>query len=453
MVDYTKMKVVRIEPLKGLRKKKEAQLRAAQQEAAACWNLCMEMHKAARTSKRSWPDLYELRTVTKGNFQLHSQTVQQIERVFLGAVATTKRLREEGFKDARYPYKEKKFFPIMWPAQAMSVHKHSIVLPMGRGRESVVLRRPAEMPDGGAAAKIVWNGIGYELHWTLDTEDQPTIVSDIRAAVDLGQIHQAAVATNTGKALIVSGREIRSEKRGMNMMHGRMARMQERCEKHSRRWWKLQVARDEQALRIDRRIRDLRHKGVRAVIDFCIVHGASTMFVGNPHGVRKNAKGKYHGQRMSQWEYGKDINYLEQRATMDGIECFDGSERGTSSRCPVCGHRKKPKGRIWSCPKCGFKGHRDIVGSANMHELAFGQKIEFPSEITYLRPGRKSFRQAVGMKNPWLGSSSGLDTGQERREIAASVAEGERFRQPPALAGRRQPQGQRGARNSEARSL
>ncbi|WP_166791619.1 zinc ribbon domain-containing protein, partial [Candidatus Methylacidiphilum fumarolicum] len=64
-----------------------------------------------------------------------------------------------------------------------------------------------------------------------------------------------------------------------------------------------------------------------------------------------------------------------------------GDERGTSSRCPECGHRHKPNGRNWRCPKCGFQGHRDVVGGVNRHPLAFGQVVPFPTRITYLRPG------------------------------------------------------------------
>jgi Putative transposase DNA-binding domain len=57
-------------------------------------------------------------------------------------------------------------------------------------------------------------------------------------------------------------------------------------------------------------------------------------------------------------------------------------ERGTSSQCPVCGWKQKVKGRVWRCrnPQCAFVGHRDVVGSVNMHPLAFGTKIAFPAE-------------------------------------------------------------------------
>lgn len=107
-----------------------------------------------------------------------------------------------------------------------------------------------------------------------------------------------------------------------------------------------------------------------------------------PRGVRTNRCGRKHNQRMSQWEYGKDISYLSHKAKAAGIECFTGTERGTFSRCPECGHHQKPKGRTWQCRNCGFIGHRDVVGATNMHLIAYGEKIEFPYKITYLRPGK-----------------------------------------------------------------
>jgi len=93
---------------------------------------------------------------------------------------------------------------------------------------------------------------------------------------------------------------------------------------------------------------------------------------------------------MSQWEYGKDKDYLQQKCTRAGIMSFTGSERGTSSRCPSCQRRQKVNGRNWVCknPQCRFAGHRDLVGSLNMHRLAFGQPMAYPSRITYLRPSR-----------------------------------------------------------------
>lgn len=107
-------------------------------------------------------------------------------------------------------------------------------------------------------------------------------------------------------------------KRRMNQMHGSVARLQSRCKNGSRRWKKLQRSRNVYALRSERRIRDLRHKGTRQAVDFCIAHGMGSLFIGDPHGVRRKHSGRRHNQRVSQWEYGKDSDYLQQKAARAG---------------------------------------------------------------------------------------------------------------------------------------
>jgi putative transposase len=226
------------------------------------------------------------------------------------------------------------------------------------------------------------------LHVCLEVPQAEAPPGNVQATVDLGEIHLAAVTTNTGKALIVTGRGIRSLKRQRSKQLGQLTRKQSRCQKHSRRWKKLQQAKNKVCRRSERRIRDARHKATRAVIDFCVENEVGSLFIGNPHGVRNHQTGKHHNQRMSLWEYGKDIDYLTHKSTQARILSFTGSERGTSSQCPVCGHRHKPKGRVWVCRACGFTGHRDLVGSVNMHSLAFGTHLEFPRSFTYRHPSR-----------------------------------------------------------------
>ena len=150
--------------------------------------------------------------------------------------------------------------------------------------------------------------------------------------------------------------------------------------------------------------------------DFCVQHQVGEVFIGDPQGVRRQNQGRHQNQRMVQWEYGRDKDYSAQKLGRMGISSFTGSERGTSSRCPKCGHRHKPKGRVWHCKACGFTGHRDLVGSANMHEDNFEKLTEFPSwkDVTYLRPGAVSMAHAQRMKTARRGSSSSPDTGHCR---------------------------------------
>jgi len=392
------MNTVKIYRLDHLSHTMFQRLKAAQMEAAQVWNRCMEMHKEARQEKGVWPGRSDLQKATKSTFALHSQSVQMVVHAFLANILATRELRQTHPQmHMKYPWRTKRFYPVHWPAQAVSRENGRVVLPMGRGRASIVL--PLELPPNSGACSLVWNN-GFELHVCVEVPQATDATGSNKATVDLGEIHLAAVTTNTGKAMIVTGRGIRSLKRQRTMRLRKLTKKQAHCTKYSRRWKKLQRAKNKVSRRAERRIRDMRHKATRQVIDFCVEHEVGTLFIGNPHGVRNRDNGRHHNQRMALWEYGKDIDYLTHKAKQARILSFTGSERGTSSQCPRCGHKHKPKGRVWRCKQCGFTGHRDLVGSINMHKLAFGQQVEFPRSFTYLRPG------------PSRSSSSRADTPQ-----------------------------------------
>lgn len=403
--------VVRVHIFPSLPRKTLAIISAGRAQASQVWNACRDLHAQARKEGAPWPNRDALQKATKGRFALHSQSVQMICHAFLANVDTTSRLRAKGNRKARYPWRDKRYYPLLWPEQAVAVQGSSIILPMGRGRASVVLPKPDGFRPGGC--KLVWNGSANELHVAVEIQHAQNAVGDRKATIDLGQIHQCAVTTDDGHALIVSGRGQRSLKRLKNRMHGQIAKKQSRCKKGSRRHKRLARSRRKHAGRMDRQIKDLAHKGTRAATDFMIQHRVGEVFIGDPHGVRKKSSGRKHNQRMAQWEYGRDKDYLAQKLGRAGIASFAGSERGTSSRCPQCGHKHKPKGRVWLCKKCGFQGHRDLVGSVNMHEDNFKKLTAFPSlqDVTYLRPGLISLRQADEMNIHRMGSSSRPDTG------------------------------------------
>jgi len=345
--EETYMKTIRVYRLNNLSPTLLRRLKAAQMEAARVWNLCTQTHKAARVTHAQWPGQRELEQATKGQFALNAQAVQQIVHAFLANVKTTRTLRREHPEmRMKYPWREKRFYPVKWPAQAVHREEGRVVLPMGKGHPSLML--PLALPENAGACMLVWNR-GFELHACLEVPQASEAPGSVQATVDLGEIHLAAVTTNSGKALIVTGRGIRSLKRQRGKQLGQLAKKQRRCQKHSRRWKKLQRTKNKVCRRAEQRIRDLRHKATRTVIDFCIKHQVGTLFIGNPHGVRHRDCGRHHNGRMAQWEYGRDIDYLTHKSKQARISCSTGSERGTSSRCPRCGHRHKPKGRTWAC--------------------------------------------------------------------------------------------------------
>jgi putative transposase len=42
-------------------------------------------------------------------------------------------------------------------------------------------------------------------------------------------------------------------------------------------------------------------------------------------------------------------------------------------------------------------GYRDVVGSVNMHRLAYDTPVTFPRAVTYLRPGLARRSSRAGM--------------------------------------------------------
>jgi putative transposase len=410
--------------------KQRIQVRDAQVQAAAVYDLCVDIHAKARSEHAPWPKRTALQTLIRGKFALHSQTAQMVCHEFLANVETACALRKTD-RRAQYPKKSAKYRPLSWPAQTIHLTESHIVLPMGRGRKSLVFERPEHFPAEFGSVKLVFDGGCYALHAPIETADVELRTQGVRAACDLGEIHQGALVTEKGDAVVVSGRGIRSVKRARHQKLGKISKKRSKCTKGSRRQRRLNFAREKVSARTTRQIRDLRHKGARIVIDSANRLGVTDLFVGDPHGVRERDSGRKHNQRMSNWEYGKDKDYLAHKGEAAGISVSFGDERGTSSTCPNCRKRHKPKGRVFKCPHCGLVCHRDVVGGVNQNIKAWGlDSIPVPdkSRITYLRPGAVPYQGPVTAKRinsaaPSV-SSSRPDTGHGRNAPTAKQGEG-----------------------------
>lgn len=107
------METARIYRLTGLPGSLERRLREAQMEAARVWTRCRDLHLDARRNQLSWPTRDDLQRATKGEFALHSQTVQMICHQFLTIVENTRQARRRN-PQLRYPYKDKRYYPVCW---------------------------------------------------------------------------------------------------------------------------------------------------------------------------------------------------------------------------------------------------------------------------------------------------------------------------------------------------
>jgi putative transposase len=186
------MQTVRIYRLTHLAPTLFKRLKEAQIEGAQVWNQCCELHKQARAMHSPWPGQSELQRATKGRFALHSQSVQMVAQAFVATIEVTRKLRAKHPKmRMKYPWRTKRFYPVHWPAQAVSKERGRVVLPMGRGRASIVL--PLDLPEHSGACTLVWNR-GFELHVCIEVSQAKHATGTNKATVDLGEIVRREVA-------------------------------------------------------------------------------------------------------------------------------------------------------------------------------------------------------------------------------------------------------------------
>ena len=81
-------------------------------EAAKAWNRCRDAQQSASEERTMWPHRDMPHKLTKGIFGIYSPSVQMVCHAFLANVETTVELRKQGRRNIRYPYKEKRFYPL-----------------------------------------------------------------------------------------------------------------------------------------------------------------------------------------------------------------------------------------------------------------------------------------------------------------------------------------------------
>jgi putative transposase len=94
---------------------------------------------------------------------------------------------------------------------------------------------------------------------------------------------------------------------------------------------------------------DALHKISRKFVNWCIEQRIKHVVVGDVEGVQRNTKKKRRktvNEKLSQWQFGELLKYLEYKLQAKGITLEKVNEAYSSQTCPVCTRRKKPFGRV-----------------------------------------------------------------------------------------------------------
>ncbi|RZU76110.1 putative transposase [Micromonospora kangleipakensis] len=351
----------------------------------------------------------ELATSGPGTFgELDSVGARSVLRRFSDAWFAAAKRRSAGDVSARFPRRRRGLVPVRWYHGTFTLDGLRVRIPTAKGSAPLWVRLAREVPYPVEQVRsVTLLCVGGRLFLDVTAEvpvavyppgEQPDPACV--AGVDLGIIHPYAVAGPDGEALLVSGRAIRAEHR----MHladtkarrrGVARRAPKPGEKGSRRWRQYRRRARLVEGRHRRRVCQAQHEAARTVVSWAVRQRVGVLHVGDPRGVLDLSAGRRHNLRLRQWQIGRLIQILVDKATLAGISVRLVDERGTSSTCPACRRRvPKPRGRTLSCPHCAFSGHRDLVAAASIATRVPGggsttlAAVVLPEVVTHRRAGR-----------------------------------------------------------------
>jgi transposase len=343
--------------------------------------------------------------------ELDSVGARSVLRRYSDAWFIAAKRRAGGAEGVRFPRRKRRLLPVRYYHGTFTLSGRRLRLPVARGCPPLWVRLDRQVPYPGAQVRsVTLVNEGPRLLVEVTAEVPVAVYPPGHgpdpgrvAGVDLGVIHPYALAGPEGQGLLVSGRAIRAE----HYMHLRDAKHRRRAvarrapkpgQAGSRRWRKFRARQRQIEARHRRRIAQAQHEAARAVIGWAVTRRVGTLRVGDPRGVLAVNAGRRHNQRVRNWRPGELIRHLTDKALQAGIKVELVDERGTSSTCPLCHQRvPKPAGRVFTCRHCGYRGHRDLTGAANIACRApaggpatttTSSNDELPVVITHRRAGR-----------------------------------------------------------------
>jgi IS605 OrfB family transposase len=351
----------------------------------------------------------ELAASGPGTFgELDSTGARSVLRRFSDAWFAAAKKRKNGDVVARFPRRRRFLMPVRWYHGTFTLDGRRVRVPTAKGGPVLWVRLARDVPyPAGQVRSVTLLCEGGRLFLDVTAEVPVTAYESGAgpdpgrvAGVDVGIIHPFAVAGPDGCGLLVSGRAIRAEHR-MHLADGRhrrratAGRAPKPGQRGSRRWRKHRRRVRLVEGRHRRRVRQAHHEAVKTVITWAQQQRVGAFRVGDPRGVLDQDAGRRHNLRLRQWQIGRLLRLLHDKAALAGIRVHLVDERGTSSTCPACRRRiPKPRGRALSCPHCAYTGHRDLTAAAIIATRQPGggptttTPIPVPLVVTHRRAGR-----------------------------------------------------------------
>lgn len=298
---------------------------------------------------------------------LHAHSADAVVQSFCASLQSWRK-RRKADPQARPPKRRRRFFKVQWKSSGIRRQDGVLILSNGKGNEALRIPWSWELPR---LVEIGWDGQQYELRATYAEAIHAAPQGDKVAGIDLGEIH-LAVAHDGERCTIANGRLLRSKRRYQNKLKARLAHLIDTKRRGSKRRRRLVGSKRRQLVKLDHQIRDIQHKQTTALISTLHASGVQKVVIGDVRDIRQNLDyGRKANQKLHQMLHGATRHLLTYKAARLGMATDLQDEAYTSQTCPACRRRHKPSGREYRCA-CGFRYHRDGVGSWNIRQKYLG---------------------------------------------------------------------------------
>ncbi len=350
-------------------------------------------HNGVWLSEKSLTKLSDMRWASR-DVPMHAHSIDVAQQGFFKACKTTRALRKAGGPEAHFPWRTKKLRTTIWKNTAITYKAGTLELSTGAGRRKIRIALPQTLPTAlhCVEVRLVFERTSgrYPWHVVLENGTPPRIALGTKTvSVDPGAMHPAVIG-DAHSATVLTCRERRALQRGHAKNLQAFSTTLARKTQGSRTYRKLVQAKARCKAKYAMVMRDIAHKISHAIVVEAIHRQAQTIVYGDIRTIADGInKGKAHNQRTSQWHHGTVRAFVQYKAQAEGIAVVLQDEHYTSQTCPHCGHRHKPRGRVYTCGQCGFSGHRDVVGQINIlsaHTFGVPGKMPAPTTVKYRIP-------------------------------------------------------------------
>ena len=287
---------------------------------------------------------------------LHSQTVQGLVQTFYEALKSWNSLCKTD-PHVKPPRRTGKYSSIPFKSSAIKLKGNMLTLSTGRGNQPVCIPWKFELPK---YCEISFNGEEYVLNAVYEIVLPEMTSGEGNAGVSIGDVHLAAASAG-GTTVIANGRGLRSKREYLEYANAHFRSKMSKCQKHSRRWNRLQKAKKRTLHKLNNQIKDILHKQTNAIVCAMKKEGVQTVGIGDEQNTTGNVD-----YRAPAGIVRSMVAYKSERAGMR-LKFIDGKHLGKI--CPKCGEQNESNEHVFGCVKCGFEYHCDGICAINIRNL------------------------------------------------------------------------------------